>query len=131
MPSERFSSVIDTRQEIKTDHLMHDVLMSGFAMMFFHDPSLLQFQQRMEDEAHMNNLTTLFQIQSIPGDTRMREVIDQVLGGRYIVALDGSQYFTSEKVSCSGCLFKMSIQGREERRHPVFPPDCPGSPHAS
>jgi len=58
MLSKLFSSVTDTRQVIKTDHVMHDVIMSGFAMMF-RDPFLLQFQQRMEDEANMNNLTTL------------------------------------------------------------------------
>ena len=52
--------------------------MGGFAMMFFQDPSLLPFQQRMEDEARMNTLATLFRIQSIPKDTRMREVIDEV-----------------------------------------------------
>ncbi len=125
---------------------MHDVLMSGFAMMFFQDPSLLQFQQRMEDESHMNNLTTLFQIQSIPKDTRMREVIDQVdpeelkplfddffrplqrgkhleqyqvLGGRYIVALDGSQYFASEKVSCAGCLYKEAKKGAIRYFHQI------------
>jgi hypothetical protein len=146
MLSRRLSSVTDTRQKSKTDHMMHDVLMSGFAMMFFQDPSLLQFQQRMEDEAHMNNLTTLFQIQSIPGDTRMREVIDQVdpeelkplfddffhplqrgkhleqyrvLGDRYVVALDGSQYFTSEKVSCSGCLFKEGRKGAIRYFHQI------------
>lgn len=120
--------------------------MSGFAMMFFQDPSLLQFQQRMEDEAHMNNLATLFQIQSIPKDTGMREVIDdvnpeelaplfddffrplqrgkhleqyQVLGGRYIVALDGSQYFASEKVSCSGCLYKEGKKGAIRYFHQI------------
>ena len=138
MLSKRFSSVTDTRQEIKTDHVMHDVLMSGFAMMFFQDPSLLRFQQMMEDDAHMNNLTTLFQVQSIPGDTRMREVIDdvnddffrplqrgkhleqyRVPGGRYIVALDGSQYFTSEKVSCSGCLFKEGKKGAIRYFHQI------------
>ena len=57
---------------------MHDVFMSAFAMMFFQDPSLLQFQQRLEDEGHMNNLKTLFHVESIPKDTQMREVIDDV-----------------------------------------------------
>jgi len=142
MLSVRFSVVTDNRQEIKTDHVMHDVLMSGFAMMFFQDPSLLQFQQRMEDEAHMNNLTTLFQIHSIPKDTRMREVVDdvnpeelaplfddffrplqrgkhRVLDGRYMVALDGSQYFTSEKVSCPECLFKEGKKGAIRHFHQI------------
>jgi hypothetical protein len=69
MLSARFSSLADTRQEAKKDHAMHDVFMSAFAMMFFQDPSLLQFQQRMEDEAHVNNLKTLFHVTSIPKDT--------------------------------------------------------------
>lgn len=146
MLSERFSSITDTRQGTKTGHVMHDVLMSGFAMMFFQDPSLLQFQQRMEDEAHMNNLTTLFQIQSIPKDTRMREVIDdvnpeklaplfddffrplqrgkhleqyRVLGDSYILVLDGSQYFSSEKISCPGCLFKEGKKGAIRYFHQI------------
>jgi len=94
----------------------------------------------------MNNLTTLFQVQSIPGDTRMREVVDdvnpeelaplfddffrplqrgkhleryRVLGDRYIVTLDGSQYFTSEKISCSGCLFKEGKKGTVRYSHQI------------
>ena len=78
MLSKRFSALTDTRQEKKTRHGMHDVFMSAFAMMFFQDPSLLEFQQRMEDEAHANNLKNLFQVSSIPRDTQMREVIDHV-----------------------------------------------------
>jgi hypothetical protein len=29
--------------------------MSGFAMMFFQDPSILQFQKNLEDAVHNNN----------------------------------------------------------------------------
>jgi hypothetical protein len=68
MLSDRFLAVTDTRQEAKMAHLMHDVFMSAFAMMFFQDPSFLQFQQRMEDEVHVNNLKTLFHVESIPAD---------------------------------------------------------------
>jgi len=52
--------------------------MSGLAMMYFQDTSILQFQKRLEDGTHNNNLRTLFQVQSIPRDTQMREVIDEV-----------------------------------------------------
>ena len=147
--SERFRAVTDTRQKAKNDHLMHDVLMGGFAMMFFQDPSLLQFQQRMEDEAHMNNLSTLFHINSIPKDSQMRGVIDgvvpeeltplfddffrplqrgkhleqyQILGGRYIVTIDGSQYFTSEKISCPGCLIREGKKGTIRYSHQIVQP---------
>ena len=152
MLSKRFRHITDNRQEAKTCHTMHDVCMSAFAMMFFQDPSLLQFQRRMEDEAHKNNLKTLFHVESIPKDTQMGEVLDeidpeelmplfddffrplqrgkhleqyQVLDGRYIVAIDGSQYFTSEKISCPG----MPHQGREEGKRPILPPDRSGRHH--
>jgi hypothetical protein len=146
MLSKRFYALTDTRQEAKKGHAMHDVFMSGFAMMFFQDPSLLQFQQRMEDEAHVNNLKTLFHVESIPKDTQMREIMDavdpeeimplfddffrplqrgkhleqyRVLDGRYIVALDGSQYFTSEKISCPGCLIKEDKKGKVRYSHQI------------
>jgi hypothetical protein len=146
MLSDRFLAVTDTRQEAKKDHAMHDVVMSAFAMMFFQDPSLLQFQQRMEDEAHVNNLKTLFHVASIPKDTQMREIMDavdpeeltplfddffrpvqrgkhlaqyRVLDNRYIVAIDGSQYFTSEKISCPGCLIKEDKRGKVRYSHQI------------
>jgi hypothetical protein len=144
--SRRFRLIADDRQEAKTYHAMHDVSMSAFAMMFFQDPSLLQFQQRMEDEVHNNNLKTLFHVTSIPKDTQMGEVLDevdpeelmplfddffrplqrgryleqyQVLGGRYIAALDGSQYFSSEKICCPGCLIREGKKGTVRFSHQI------------
>jgi hypothetical protein len=147
MLSSRFGSLPDGRQAAKTHHSLHDVCMSAVAMMFFQDPSLLQFQRRMEDEAHANNLRTLFHVTSIPKDTCMGEVLDtvdperlaplfddffrplqrgkhleqyQVLGKRYVVGIDGSQYFSSEKVSCPGCLIK---EGKKVRySHQIVQP---------
>jgi hypothetical protein len=49
--------------------------MSGIAMMFFQDPSILQFQKRLEEGIHNNNLKTLFQVESIPKDTQMKQVM--------------------------------------------------------
>ena len=143
--SKRFLAVTDTRQEAKTYHTMHDVCMSAFAMMFFQDPSLLQFQRRLEDEVHRNNLKTLFHVKSIPKDTGMSEVLDTVdpeeiaplfedffrllqrgnhleryrMMGRYIVAIDGSQYFSSENISCPGCLTKEDKKGKVRYFHQI------------
>jgi len=146
MLSERFRLIPDGRQEAKTHHEMHDVCMSAFAMMFFQDPSLLQFQRRMEEEAHGNNLKTLFHVETIPKDSQMRDALDevdperimplfndflrplqrgkhleqyQVLGGRYIVGIDGSQYFTSEKISCPGCLIREDKKGKVRHSHQI------------
>ena len=39
----------------KVDYSIHDALMSGFACMHFQDPSLLQFQKRLEKKHHKSN----------------------------------------------------------------------------
>src|SRR5208283_4494869 len=42
----------------------------------------------------------------------------QVLG-RYIAAIDGSQYFTSENISCPGCLIKEGKKGSIRYSHQI------------
>jgi hypothetical protein len=105
--------------------------MCAFSMMYFQDPSLLQFQRRMEDAKETSNLETLFKVHSIPKDTQIREVLDEVdplsleevfpdyfgrlqrgthleayrvLGRYYMAVIDGGEYFLSEEISCTGCL---------------------------
>ncbi|MFH1777115.1 MAG: hypothetical protein ABH952_06115, partial [Candidatus Omnitrophota bacterium] len=46
------------RQSGKTKYSLHDAIMSGFACMFFQDPSLLQFQQQLKELHDMDNLQT-------------------------------------------------------------------------
>ena len=146
MLSRRFLEIPDSRQEMKVKHGMHDVLMSGFAMMFYQDSSLLEFQQRLEEAIHKNNLQTLFQVESIPKDSQMREVIDEVesreleslfedflrplqrgkhlegyrvLGDYYLISVDGSGYFSSDKIHCSGCLKKETKKGKIGYEHTI------------
>jgi hypothetical protein len=52
--------------------------MSGFACMNFQDPSLLQFQKRLEKKHHKSNLQTLFGIKKIPEATQLRTITDGV-----------------------------------------------------
>jgi hypothetical protein len=100
-------------------------------MMFFQDRSLLQFQKRLEDAEQRSNLQTLFGVQEIPEETQLREGVDglpsealapvfteffqrlprgkqleryQFLDGKYLISLDGTQYFTSKQLSCAHCL---------------------------
>jgi hypothetical protein len=73
MLSDRFLSLSEYREEGKVIHSVRYIFMSAFAMMFFQDPSLLQFQKRLEEEIHTSNLQTLFQVSSVPKDTAMRE----------------------------------------------------------
>lgn len=76
--SEIFSSVPDWRQQSKVNISIHDAMSSGLACMYFQDPSLLQFQTRMQEDQHRNNLQTFFDVKDIPKETQMREIIDNV-----------------------------------------------------
>src|SRR3990167_11005483 len=128
--SKVFSSIADWRQKSKINLSLHDVLMSGFACMYFQDPSLLQFQKRLQEEQHCNNLKSLFDIEVIPKETQMRELTDKVSSeyfraifkdfycrlqrGKYLeryqifpkiyyFPIDGSQFFRSNNVHCEQC----------------------------
>jgi hypothetical protein len=118
--------------------------MSGFAMMYFQDPSLLVFQRRMQEANQRNNLKTLFEVSDIPKDTQLRDVLDEIayerledvfsdyffqlqrgkhlegyqfMPGKYLITIDGSGYFSSEKVHCAGCLLKSSKKSGKTRYH--------------
>lgn len=152
--SKRLRQIQDPRTGT-VDYTLHDCFMSGFAMMFFQDPSLLQFQQRLEKRFNRNNLTSLFHITDIPKDSQLREVLDAAdndklnelfadlfrslqrgkhldlfcfIDDRYLMCLDGSGYFSSDTIHCPGCLKKTSANGHVRYEHQILQPVivCPG-----
>lgn len=76
--SDAFARIADPRAENLIDYPLPDTLMSGFAMMFFQHPSLLQFQRAMKQKRKRCNLETIFGVQEVPSDTPMREILDGV-----------------------------------------------------
>ena len=142
-----FRDLPDRRQKAKVQHTMHDVVMSGFAMMYFQDPSLLQFQKRLRETEGRDNLSTIFEVETIPEDTQMRKVLDEIepdefravfknylhrlqrgkhleqyrlFDGSYLCATDGSGYFSSTELSCSGCLRKQHGNGTKTHQHQIL-----------
>src|SRR3990167_10574114 len=126
-----FSSIPEHRQASKVDYSIHDTLMSGFACMYFQDPSLLQFQKRLEKKHHKSNLQTLFGIKKIPESTQLRAITNGVISdylspffdenfyrlqrGKhlqqyqlfpdlYLIPMDATDYYSSHSVSCPKCL---------------------------
>lgn len=131
--SEKARNLPDGRQEGKVEHSVHNVVMCAFATVYFQDPSLLQFQRRMEDARQTSNMKTLFCVDTIPGDKQIRDVLDEVapalleeifpayfgrlqrgkhlesyrvLERYYAAVIDGAEYFSSEKLHCPGCLMR-------------------------
>lgn len=109
------------------DYSVADAVLSAVAMFSLKDPSLLAFQERRNDE----NMKNLYGIGQVPGDTQMREILDplrpdllrpmfqdvfaQLQRGKatepfvfhedcYLLSMDGTEYFSSQKVHCDSCL---------------------------
>lgn len=128
-----FARIPDDRAEDKEISLT-DALMSAFAMFSLKSPSLLAFdKERVE-----GNLQTIYGIERAPCDTQMREIIDPVspeslrplfkgvfrqlqrgkaleemmfLDGHYLLALDGTGYFSSKTIHCKSCLQQVHRDG--------------------
>src|ERR671919_1594410 len=73
-----FRGLEDARAAARLAYSLHDTLMSGFALMFFQHPSLLQFQRAMQQKRRRCNLGTIFGVTEVPSDTQMREMLDGV-----------------------------------------------------
>jgi len=74
--SSEIRSWSDPRRQGSTDYSLHDAVMSGFACMYFQEPSLLQFQNEMEGSLQQNNLRTLFGVEEIPKTNALKEIVD-------------------------------------------------------
>jgi hypothetical protein len=122
---------------------LDDALMSAFAMFSLKAPSLLAFDtQRAE-----GNLKTIYGIERAPCDTRMRERLDPVspeslrpsfnlvfrqlqrgkalepmvfLDGHYLLALDGTGYFSSNTIHGDSCLHKAHRNGSITYHHQML-----------
>lgn len=135
----RFSRIADHRDRERVDHEMKDVCMGALAMFCFQDPSLLQFQKRMKNPTLGANLKNFWGVESIPSDSQMRTVMDEidsgefdglfttlfrllqrgkhleqyrVLGKYYLCVMDGSEYFSSDHIGCPSCL-KSSVKKKQ------------------
>ena len=129
--ADHVARIVDTRQLNKVRFTLRDCYLSATALFFVQDASLLQFQRRFQRQFQANNLSSTFGVQKIPCDSQLRDLLDrhdyapvlptfadwigrlqrfkwlqhfQIFDARYLITLDGSQYFSSELVKCEHCL---------------------------
>lgn len=139
----------DARKGRNTSHTIPDAVMSAFAVFFLQSPSWLSCQRAMQDETGRSNALTLFGIGNVPTDNRVRSLLDpappdllhaafrkllgvledggaleryRVLGGRTLVALDGTDFHSSERISCPDCLVARHRDGRTVFSHKAVTP---------
>jgi hypothetical protein len=137
----------DTREQNKVKYRLYDNFMSGFAMFYLQDPSLLEFQRRFEKQIQANNLSRVFGIEKIPSDSQLRDTIDKYdpdpingtfkeyfrrlqrgkhlesfryLPEGYLITMDGSEYFRSQAICCTHCLHSHSSAKGDEFYHQIL-----------
>src|SRR5713226_8962382 len=128
-----FASLPDYRVG-ETEMAFTDALMSACAMFSLKAPSLLAFDKERAE----GNLHTIYGIERVPCDTHLRDILDPVspkglrpvfksvfrqlqrgkvlepmafLDGHYLLALDGTGYFSSTQIHCASCLHKVHRNG--------------------
>lgn len=148
----------DPRTGNNCSYSMADIALSAFAVFFTQSPSFLSFQQNMQKAHGRNNARSLFQVERIPCDNHIRETLDSVeareLFGLFddiyqafdgigllkdmrtvqntrLIALDGTWYFSSQKLHCQNCSGLRHADGTTTHYHSAITPVIvsPGCSH--
>jgi hypothetical protein len=125
-----FSEFFDRRRGKNTRYTLEDAALSAFSVFFMQSPSFLEHQRSMQDTQGRDNAQTLFGVHHIPTDNHIRTLLDAVppsaayplfhfvfnglqeagvidqyraIGQRLLLALDGTEYFSSQNIHCEQC----------------------------
>lgn len=155
-----FSTLPDSRKTATSNHLKYaveDAALSAFSVFFTQSPSFLDYQVRMQKAYGKNNAQSLFGVHRIPSANQVRNILDpippqtvypvfaEISDGLYrhgylkayrrpqdtlLIALDGTDFFSSEKISCPHCTRQTLKNGKTLHRHTAVTPVivAPGQP---
>jgi hypothetical protein len=144
-----FEAFCDRRTGKNTSYTMTDAGLSAFSVFFMQSPSFLDFQRTMQETQGKNNAQTLFGVFQIPSDNHIRTLLDAVepaavyplfdfvfdgfqhsrvidsfrtADNRLLLALDGTQYFSSQNLHGPCCSCKTHSNGKVSYSHTVVTP---------
>jgi hypothetical protein len=139
-----FATLPDRRRGENTVYAMADIAMAAFSTFFMQSPSFLAQQTALARGRGTSNCQTLFAMDKIPTDNHIRSMLDPVppetllpafgatfaalekggglatfqrLGGHVLIALDGTEYFCSQKLDCPSCSSRARANGKTEHFH--------------
>ena len=140
------------------EYSMSDIGVGAFSLFFMQSESFLAHQRSLEDSRKVSNCRTLFGIEKIPTDNHIRSMLDPVhpehlqsvfdsvlsalgdhgglgafqrLGGRTLIALDGTEYFCSQKLGCPNCQTRKRANGKIESYHSMLAATIVAPGHAA
>jgi hypothetical protein len=138
-----------------TQYRIKDAALGAFSVFYMQMPSFLAHQNHLQQTKGQNNARTLFGVETIPCDNQIRNLLDpfrasyldgvylevfesleqhgslnpfRVPGGQLLVALDGTQYYSSSNIHCANCLRRQTTKGQTRYYHTAITPVivCPG-----
>lgn len=122
--------VPEHRRGRNTQYEIVDAGLGAFSVFYMQSPSFLAYQRDMQRKKGQNNAQGLFGVERIPSDGQIRNLLDPVeprtlyerfweiyrhldegghldeyrgVAGTRLISLDGSQYFSSQKIHCPNC----------------------------
>ncbi len=134
----------DTRRGKNTQYAIKDAALGAFAVFFTQSPSFLAHQQTLQQAKGRNNAAQLFGITQIPCDNQIRTLLDPVppaqlfpmfatitqalmtagvvdtfraVDDTVLIAVDGTQYFSSQRIACANCTQKTAANGTVTHSH--------------
>ncbi len=151
-----FADLPDTRGKSNNQrYAMKDAALAAFSIFFTQSPSFRDSQVRMQKQQGKNNALSLFGVHPIPSDNQIRNLLDPVppetlfesmttigdelyrggylngfrsINDNFLIALDGTDFFSSEKISGPCCTQSTLKNGKTLNRHIAVTPVrvCPG-----
>ncbi len=138
-----------------TRYRIQDGALGAFGIFFTQSPSFLDYQRTLQQNRGQNNAHTLLSVEQIPCDNQIRKLLDPIaptaldpvfvevferleqhrmlapfrtLGDQLLVALDGTNYFSSKVIHCHNCLTRQLSNGQTLYYHAAITPVivCPG-----
>lgn len=140
----------DRRKGKNQQYTMMDAAAGAFSVFFTQCPSFLAHQQLLQEKYGLSNAQTLFGMEQIPTDPHIRSMLDGVSPQRltpvftaclqflkdhgdlekfqttignndFLVALDGTWYFSSDTIHCKKCSTK-TRDGKKTYYHGMINP---------
>jgi len=124
-------------------------MLGAFSAFYMQSTSFLDYQRHLESREGRNNAESLFGLTQIPSVEQIRNILDQiaamglfevfdriyqaleqqgylsrfeVLGSNLLVALDGTEYYSSQNISCPCCSKRTSRKGQVTYSHKAILP---------
>lgn len=139
----------DNRKGDNKKYAVKDAVIAAFSVFFTQSPSFLQYQRLMKPKKGKDNAQSLFKLLEIPCDNQIRNLLEPIpastvfgafkttyqwletnrvikefkyLDNQILMALDGTEYYSSKKINCPHCNCRKHRNGSVTYYHQAVTP---------